>query len=239
MDEPTTSEPAVDEPAIELPAEPATDPSLIARFEATDALYREQADLPLEEQPLEQLAADYTALFEEAKTSELRGLQELAPVIETRLRTVTIRQEALADLQEIRRLRDGVDQRRAALEAEREELSERVEMGKIKLFEAVGELQPSSLQVSNGRLFRLVDPESKRTLVYLRCDAKAAAMVAGKLQKFIGVRGAVGRDELLKLKYVRVTGAELVNPSDVFGSVAAKLIPPSMVRPEEVASAAE
>ncbi|MEM1013599.1 MAG: hypothetical protein AAGI46_15435 [Planctomycetota bacterium] len=241
IDEPE-AQPAEAEVIEPLPVaieEPAIDPTWIERFESTDTLYREQAELPLEDQPLEELEARYAELLAEARASELRGIQELAPVVEARLRTVTIRREALADLEAIRQLREGVDERRAALVAEREELSERVEMGKIKLYEAVGELQPSSLQITGGTLFRLVDPQSKRTLIYLRCDGEIVEQIAGKLQKFIGVRGEVGRDEMLKLKYVRVTGIDRVNPSDVFGSVAAKLIPPSMVQPGEVASASE
>ncbi len=216
-------------------------PAILERFESIDALYQEQAELPLSEQPLEQLQADYTLLLEDARAAEIGMGKELAPIIEARIKTIQIRRDALADLEAIRELREGVEERRLALEAEREELVERVELGKIELYEAVGELQPSSLQVSDGTLFRLVDPETKRTLIYLRARGELTPKLAGRLQRFIGVRGAVAKDTLLKLKYIDVKHMDLVKPSDVFGPVAAKLVPPSMVRvqDEEVATISE
>ncbi len=238
-----TPEVAIDDQPmdVELPEEPTVviEPPAIAtsevmaRFEAIDARYKEVAELPLHEQPLAELEADYAELIALAGEAGDPASLNLVPLLEARLRTVTIRREALADLEEIRRMRAGVDDRRTALEAERAELAERVEMGRVTVYEAVGELQTSSLQTRGGdTLFRLVDPISKRTVIYVRASGDEAVALAGRITKFVGVRGTVSTDDVMKLKYVQVKASDLVNPDDVFGSVASKLIPPSMVRPD-------
>ena len=226
-------------PAVELPPAPpvaVATAEVMATFESLDARYTEGAELPLEDQPLDELEADYAALVAKAGEAGDPASLNLVPVIEARLKTIQIRRDALADLAEIRQMQASVEDRRTALEAERAELAERVEAGRIQVYEAVGELQTSSLQTRGGTLFRLVDPVSKHTIIYARATGDEAAALAGRLTRFIGIRGEVIEDELLKLKYVRVTESQLVDPSEVFDNVAAKLIPPSLTRPDAVAA---
>ena len=130
-------------------------------------------------------------------------------------------------------MRDEMAQRQKALEAEQEELTQRVQRGNIEVFTAVGQLRPSSLQVGSGQhtLFRLVDPDTQRTVIYLQARGEAEESLRNQLDRFIGVRGDVLRDSDLEMKYVKVTESKIVDVEELFGNVAAKIIPPSMIDP--------
>lgn len=217
------------EPAPTPAPEPEPTPAVVTAFAELDARYEEQVQKPLEEQPLDELQAAYVEIQKQATEAGDPASASLLPVIEARLKTIAIRQSALADLEAIRSMRNDVSERQEALTAEREELAQRAERGRITLYAAVGELQPSSLQIRGATLFRLCDPETKRTIVYLKASGDLAESLVGQIQQFVGIKGDVVRDPQLDLEYIDVTGAAGVNPDDVFGAVAAKLIPPSMV----------
>ena len=216
------------------PAEILTPPSspLAGEFERLDAEYAEAVELPLGEQPLEELRARYADLLARAAAAVEAGdagATAVVPVAEARLETIDVRRQALSDLREVRRLREDLAERQQALAAERQELAERAERGQVVVYDAVGELQASSLQTRGAQLFRLCDPETKRTVVYLRAGGDAAARLAGQLGRFVGVTGELVRDRELDLSYVAVDESAPVAAEDVFGRVAAKLVPPSMV----------
>ena len=215
-----------------LPTTRPTQSPLTSVFTTLDAYYEEQTQQPLEQQPLADLETQYTELLariDEAGDSSSLGLK---PVVEARLKTIAIRRSALDDLQAIRSMRAEVADRQASLEAERDELSERVEKGTITMYDAVGQMLPSTLQVRGGTLFRLCDPVTRRTLIYVRAtDEATARALTGQLDRFVGVRGSIVQDRGLDLRYIEVAESAIVAQADVFGSVAAKLIPPSMVNP--------
>ena len=242
--------PAVDAELPELPdlpdlpevaPAPAAPSPLAAEFEAVDARYVAAAEQPLVEQPLEGLEAAYADLLADATAALESGDASAAavlPVVEARLKTVRLRRQALDDLAAMKDMRRLLDDRQAALEAEREELAEMTERGRVSVYDAVGELQTSSLQVRGGAsLFRLCDPATKRTMVYLRADGESAAALAGQLGRFVAVRGTAGRDEALDLRQISVAEFAVVDPDDVFGTVAAKLVPPSLIPTGAQASA--
>ena len=57
----------------------------------------------------------------------------------------------------------------------------------------------SSLQQGNATLYRLTDPATGRTIVYLRSnDPKYASL----LNQFVGVRGDLTSDERLRMKII-------------------------------------
>ncbi len=214
---------------------PTTRPSsaLLTRFEEVDAYYAEQATLPLAEQPLDELTEQYQSLLDEAATTDSPVARGLLPLIETRLKTLAVRQAALSELFAIQEMRAEVADRHQALRAERAELAAQVEAARVEVYEAVGELRPSSLRPRGAapgtRLFRLCDPQTKRTLIYLQATGDQANLLATRMNKFIGVRGTVGSDPATRLKYVTVREHKRVDPADVFGTVAAKRVPPSLI----------
>ena len=224
-----------DAPEVAQAPEPAPAPSgaaatLIAEFEALNERYLVEAEKPLAEQPLDALEADYTALVARATEAGDASSKALIPIIETRLKTIAIRRTALDDLRAVEEMRDRLATRQLELQAEKEELAERAERANVQVYEAVGLLVPSTLQVRDGVLFRLCDPETRRTVIYLKADGDAARSLSGNLQRFIGVRGEVIDDRATEMKYVSVTESAVVSPSDVFGQVAARIVPPSLLK---------
>ena len=226
-----TAPPAADVPdAADAPANqsPATKPNLAEAFKTLDARYVDSAAKPLEAQPLAELRGEYESLLAAAKTDPAGAA--ITPVIEARLKTLEIRQEALGDLESIQAMREAMVKRQRALEAEQDELASRKQQGNVTMYAAVGQLQPSSLQAGQGALYRLCDPATGRTLIYLRATGDAAAALARSLEQFVGVQGEVVTDGELDLKYVKVTKVDAVQPSQLFETVAAELIPPSLVK---------
>ncbi|MEL7240580.1 MAG: hypothetical protein AAGK78_17110, partial [Planctomycetota bacterium] len=194
---------AQEEPAIiDVPATPL----IATRFAEVDAKYTASVDAPLEEQPLEELLTEYTALLAEAETSDEPGAAGIVPLVKARLATIEIRKGALDDLIAMQNLREQMSDRQRALQAEQEELTQRVERGNIAVYTAVGQLRPSSLQVGPAKhtLFRLVDPSSQRTVIYLQATGETAEKLMSQLDRFVGVRGDVQRDTDLEMKYVKV-----------------------------------
>src|SRR5690349_19820334 len=116
--------------------------------------------------------------------------------------------------------------RQLALQADREELEKRIKATGINYYAAVGTLRVSSLQQGNGMLYRLPDPSTGRTLVYIRSgDPKIGAMV----NQFIGVKGEITDDPQLNLKTISPTAFEAVDQSKVNINIAAQIVPPSLV----------
>jgi hypothetical protein len=229
------AEPLVTEPADSLPAPLVVTPPaspLTQAFDTLDARYLEVAELPLEEQPLEMLETEYAELLAGANEAVLTGDPAaglLVTIIEARLKTIRIRRDALVDLQSIRSMRQDLAERQAVLEAERAELAERAERGRVEVHDAVGQLYASSLQISDGVLFRLCDPETKRTLIYLHASGETVDTLTAKLGGFVAVRGETVTDGSIDLTFIEVAESTRVDPEDVFGSIAAKLVPPSMI----------
>jgi len=114
-----------------------------------------------------------------------------------------------------------------ALQAERDELEQRIKAVGVQYFTAVGTLRVSSLQVGpGGTLYRLTDPASGRTVVYLRCDDPKIGTMIGQ---FLGVKGEVVEDKQLNLKAITPTEFVTVDPAQVNSKIAAQIMPPSMV----------
>ncbi len=207
---------------------PTTRPAVYVEFEELDKRYSAVGNDPVEEQPLEELKQAFQALL--AKAKEEGRVGGLVPAIEMRLRTIEVRQEALQDLRAVQAMREEMDKRQKMLEAESQELAERVENSKVTVYTAVGVLQPSTLQVGSTPIFRLCDPGNGRTIIYLRAEGEQAQSLARHLEKFIGVRGAKTDDKDLSMTFIQVNHVAGVDPAEVFKSVAAELIPPSMVQ---------
>jgi SH3-like domain-containing protein len=201
--------------------QPIDAPSADEQFTKFEMAFGALSKLPLSDQIVEPLIAQYQSI------AKADGLSDtLKRVVELRIATLQVRNESKGKLAEARRLETEAAQKQLALQAEQTELQERLKQNDVQIFTAVGTLQPSSLQVGGGTLYRLTDPGTGRTVIYIRTtDSKVTSLMG----QFIGVKGDAATDSELKFKFISPTGVEAVDPAKVNGSVAAQIIPPSMM----------
>lgn len=195
---------------------------LTTQVEDLEAKFKEASKKPLIDQPLESLTKGYQALI--AKKDLPRNVRRVA---DARLAALKVRTEARESYLALRKNQEESQQQRQALVSEREELQERLKQTEVKVFTAVGTLRTSSLQIGADTLYRLTDPETGRTVVYIRStDPGFGSMI----NQFVGVRGELVSDPQLNLKVIsNPTGAEVVDQTKVNGTVAAQVIPPSLL----------
>jgi hypothetical protein len=140
-----------------------------------------------------------------------------------------VREEARTQLLATRKSQEEMKQRNQALSAERQELEERIKETQVDFYTAVGTLRPSSLQQGprGTVLYRLTDPDTGRTLVYLRSGDKN--QLGSLLNQFVGVRGELRKDPLLRLNVIQPTEAKAIDQSRLGNGVAASVMPPSLL----------
>ena len=123
-----------------------------------------------------------------------------------------------------------------ALKAEQEELAAQVKKNEVVMYAAVGTLRTSSMQQGATTLYRLTDPASGRTVVYVRSnDPKYASLIG----QFIGVKGEVTTEAQLSMKVITPTEVAQVDQAQLFKSIAAQIVPPSLLPQAQPASQAE
>jgi hypothetical protein len=205
------------QPAVAA-APPPSDEELFARDEAAFSAMSKQ---PLDSQPIDDLMAKYQSIASSATLSD-----ELKSVVNIRIATLKGRLDNKAKLVEIQRLEKLATARQLALQAEQEELAERLKQSQIQVFVAVGQLQPSSLQVGGGTLYRLVDPATGRTEIYVRTNDPK---ITGLMGQFVGVNGHTSDDPQLSLRVIDPTDAAAVDETKVNTSVMASILPPSLL----------
>jgi hypothetical protein len=210
-------------------AAPSTQPAMAAApppspeelFALYEAKFTEVSAQPLDSQPIDEMIADYQSI---SKSDQLSP--DLRNVVLIRIATLKARLDNKAKLVEMKRLEKVAADRQLALQAEQQELAERLKQSQIQVFSAVGQLQPSSLQIGGGTLYRLVDPATGRTEIYVRTsDAKITALMG----QFIGVNGQPTTDPQLSLRIITPTDAQEVDESKVNTQVMADIVPPSML----------
>jgi hypothetical protein len=236
---PTTEQaPAATETAQGQPAAPvnperataATRPaesqpvSAEARFEQLQGEFEAASQQPVVNQPIDDLLGRYQTLVQDDALPE-----SLKRIADARIGALKIRKQTRDEFAAVRKTQDEMDTRRKALQAERQELEEQIRATQVEFFAAVGTLRPSSLQ--NGprgtTLYRLTDPETGRTLVYVRSkDPQITAL----LNQFVGVKGEMVSDPLLRMRVINPTEAKAVDQAKVGGTIAAGLIPASILR---------
>ncbi|HWE01684.1 MAG TPA: hypothetical protein VG326_04680 [Tepidisphaeraceae bacterium] len=213
----TTSTP-VPEAAI-----PSTQPSeTMTAYNKLEADFKEANERPITDQPIDTLLAGYQELL---KQDSLTGSNR--KIAEIRVTTLKLRADAKTEFLALRDSQAQAAERQKALVAEREEIQQRIKEKQITMFTAVGTLRASSIQRGDGTLYRLTDPATGRTVAYLRAhDTKYATM----LGQFVGVRGTVTIEPALNMKLLEnPTDLEAVDPANVNNSIAAQIIPPSLM----------
>ena len=212
------------QPAVAMaPATQPVPPSVVAEneFDATEASFLDAANMPIDKQPIDSLLSEYSTL---SKNSALpTSMQRIADL---RIGTLKYRAEARSQYLDAMKMEADAKAKQLSLEAEQQELVQRVKEQDITIYSALGTLRTSSLQQAGTTLYRLTDPGTGRTLLYVRSDDPK---YAGLLNQFIGVRGDISDDAAMSLKVMTPTLAEAVDASKVNTTVTADVIPPTML----------
>ncbi len=209
------------------PAAPTTQPApdevakASDQFDKLESEYSAATDKPITEQPVAELQSGYEAVLKvDALPDSMRRIAEV------RVATLKMRNEAKQEYLAFKQTQDKSAERRKRAGAEQEEIEARVKQNSVTLYAAVGTLRTSSIQHAGATLYRITDPETGRTVAYIRSiDAAPAAF----LGQFVGVKGTITTDDALNLKMIdNPTAVEPVDQSKVNGSVAAQILPPSL-----------
>ena len=195
-----------------------------ARFEQLEADFAAAGQQPVVAQPVDELLGRYQELVKDETLPE-----SLKRVADVRIAALNVRKQTRDEYAAVRKSQEEMASRRQALQAEREELEEQIKATQVEFFAAVGTLRTSSLQQGprGTTLYRLTDPESGRTLVYVRTSSRDAAAL---LNQFVGVKGELTNDPLLRLRVITPTEAKAVDQTKVGSTIAAAVIPTSILR---------
>jgi SH3-like domain-containing protein len=200
---------------------PAGPANIAEDFRQLESEFEAASKLPVPEQPIEDLTKRYQAV---ADAGKLTGMNKR--LLDARLYALKVRGEAKNQMVEFRKSQAEMLDRRKSLEAEKTELAQRIKETEVSLFTAVGTLRISSLQQGAQTLYRLTDPNTGRTMVYVRSNDPK---YAGMLNQFVGVRGDLVNDERLKMKTITPTDVQPVEQSKVNSGVIATITPPSLM----------
>lgn len=211
------------EPKIDAPPESAE-----AAFDKAESAFLAVKDQPLEKQPVDEILKQFELV---SKNNALP--ESMRRVADSRVATLKARASAQTELLKLRHGDTDLKQRQMALEAEQQELQKRIAENTVKVYTAVGTLQPSSLQQGSVTLYRITDPATGRTVCYLRSNDAATIKLLGQ---FVGVRGAMQEEARLGAKVITPTELTACDPGKVHLSITAQIIPPSLM-PREPASA--
>lgn len=204
-------------------ASPATQPAIAAEleFDRLETRIREVSGEPIQAQPVPELLAGYEKLVQDASLPE-----SMRRVAEYRVSTLKVHNENREMILAHERDQQSRQQALLALQREGDELMERVKSTGIVYYTAVGTLRPSSLQFGEGTLYRLTDPVTERTLVYVKASDPKVISMNGL---FVGVKGEIVDDQNWKLKWIAPTELDPIDQRRVNRNIAAQIIPPSLM----------
>jgi uncharacterized protein YgiM (DUF1202 family) len=218
-----TTLPSGAEAAAPAATQPADEASKAAdQFDSLESDYAAATDKSITEQPVAELLSGYQSLLKiDALPDSMRQIAEV------RVATLKMRDEAKQEYLAFKETQDKTNERRKALAAEQEEIEARVKQNSVTLYAAVGTLRTSSIQHAGSTLYRITDPDTGRTVAYIR-TTDAGPM--GLLGQFVGVKGTITTDDSLNLKMIdNPSVVEPVDQTKVNSSVAAQILPPSLL----------
>ena len=201
-------------------------------FDQLESDFKAANEKPITEQPIAQLLSGYDDLLkQDSLPASMRRVAEI------RVATLKLRDEAKTEFLATKADQQKALERRKALEAERDEIQERIKQNEITVYAAVGTLRTSSIQRGSQTMYRLTDPSSGRTVAYVRTNDPKYATYLGQ---FIGVKGTISVDQALNMKTIdQPTEAAVVDQSKLNKSVMAQIVPPSMMQGVRSASTGE
>jgi uncharacterized protein YgiM (DUF1202 family) len=216
------------DPAKVTPKSDPTPETPEAAFDKAESAFLAARSQPLEQQPVDEILKQFEAV------AKNEGLPEsMRRLADARVATLKARVSAKAELVKLHQGDADLKQRQLALAAEQQELQKRIAENAVKVYTAVGTLQPSSLQQGSVTLYRITDPATGRTVCYLRSNDAGTIKLLGQ---FVGVRGAINEEARLGAKVITPTELTACDPGKVHLSITAQIIPPSLM-PKEPASA--
>lgn len=201
------------------PTAGAADPQVL--FAALEAQFNTASAQPIDEQPVDELLKGYEPLASGNLLPE--SMRRIAVY---RVAILQERAKAQQELAALKKDQAEFDKKQQAARAEQQELTNRIAASDVKIYAAVGELRPSSLQGGKGILLRLTDPANGRTVVYVRSEQPVDSDLIGQ---FVGVKGVISEDVPMNIQIVTPTAIEKVDPAEVNTKVAAQIVPPSIV----------
>jgi hypothetical protein len=215
--------PASTQPIAEIPSTPPAQAASDAQVEfgQLETTFASEAGKPLEQQDPATLAVAYDRL---AKAGQLPD--SMRRIAEYKAAALKVRGEDRIEYVAVKKHQDETKAKMASLHAERQELEARVKQNEIKSYAAVGTLRASSLQQGQQTLYRLTDPSTGRTVVYLRSNDNKIGTL---MNQFVGVKGDVKTDEQLSLKVIEPTAFETVDQSKLYTGVMSQIVPPSLM----------
>jgi uncharacterized protein YgiM (DUF1202 family) len=218
IDAPAATQPSA---VVQPPAGPSPAELSEQSFKTLEAEFTAASAKPLEQQPIADLSKRYEALSNDANLADAD--RQTAGF---RLAILKVRQNAQEKLADVTRMESQAAARTQSLKVEQDELQKRLDSQAVSLYAAVGTLQASSLQYGAQTLYRLTDPATNRTVVYVRgSDADALKLIG----QFVGVRGQSVTDDRLNVQVIEFTAVEPVDASLVNTKVIANITPPSLL----------
>jgi hypothetical protein len=203
---------------------PATQPVAKANVPSFDALeekFKAATKLPLGEQPIEELITDYQAIAADKSVPE-----SMLRLAEYRLAGLNLRRDAAGTIKQADTARKQREAAQLPLVAEAREITQRMAANEFKRYTAVGTLRASALPHNGKTLYRLTDPASGRTVIYVTDSGANLSQYDGQ---FVGVRGLIADDTARQIKLLTPQAVEAVDPADLGrGAVSSGLVPPSL-----------
>jgi hypothetical protein len=206
-------------PPTTKPLDPQADAE--SQFDQLEKSFIDNDKKPLDQQPIATLKSSYEKLAANPALPE-----SLRRMCDYRLSTIKQRADDQQRYLAVKKSQEEMHAKALALQAEREELESRIKASGVKYFTAVGTLRVSSLQQGNGTLYRLTDPKTGRTVIYVRSDDAKIGTLIGE---FIGIQGDITTESSLNLKVITPSSFEAVDQSKVNINIAAQVVPPSLM----------
>jgi hypothetical protein len=192
-----------------------------AKFDSLESTFLEASSMPIVQQPLDKLLTGYTALSTDSSLPV-----SMRRITDMRIATLKLRGNVQKEYLEAKKLDADAQSRKLALRAEHDELAQKAKDQEVSIYTVIGTLRISSLQQAGTTLYRLTDPTSGRTLVYLKSnDPKYTTL----LNQFVGVKGDVVEDTNLNLKVITPTSVDTVDQAKVNNTITATIMPPSLL----------
>jgi hypothetical protein len=213
---------AIADNTLDKPA--TTQPSFdaIAEYQKLEDAFVAASAKQIADQPLPELLSGYQhVIASDQLPSSMRSIAEI------RVETLKVRNDAREKFIAVTDNTKKMTEQRQALVAERQEIEDRIKQNDVQIYAAIGTLRPSSLQIGQVMLYRLTDPATGRTVAYVRTNDVKYAQYLGQ---FIGVRGNITNDPQLKSVIENPVDSQPIDPSKVNQSVAAQIIPPSLLK---------
>lgn len=210
----------VTQPPARTAAQAAEDAEL--QFRRIESRFQQAEAQKLEDRQIEPLLKEYREMQKaDALTATSRRM------VLYRIAQLESMQQQQAELNQAKQADAEFQAKQKELEAQRQEIQQRIQASAIQVYTAVGQLQASALQKDGQPLLRLVDPADGKTLIYVSSgDPKHGTLVG----KFVGVKGNISRDERQGVEIIDPTDMVPVDQTKVLRGVTAKIYPPSSAK---------